>query len=41
MQQLITLSEEGVGLRRNEGFGTVLVSDEFHRQYCKQQEVQP
>ena len=36
IQQLITLSEEGVGLRRNEGFGTVLVSDDFHRRYYKQ-----
>ena len=36
IQQLVTLSEEGVGLRRNEGFGTVLVSDDFHRRYCKQ-----
>ena len=41
IQQLITLSEEGVGLRRNEGFGRVSVSDDFHRRFCKQQEVQP
>ena len=36
IQQLITLSEEGIGLRRNEGFGTVLVSDDFHRRHCNQ-----
>ena len=40
IQQLATLSEDGVGLRRNEGFGTVIVSDNFHRRFC-QQEVQP
>ena len=40
IEQLATLSEEGVGLRRNEGFGLVIVSDNFHRQFC-QQEVQP
>ena len=36
IQQLATLSEEGVGLRRNEGFGTVIVSDDFHCRFCKQ-----
>ena len=41
IQQLKTLSEEGIGLRRNEGFGTVVVSDDFHRRYCTQQEVKP
>ena len=40
IQQLKTLSQEGVGVRRNEGFGTVLVCDDFHRQYANQQEVQ-
>ena len=40
IQQLKTLSKEGVGVRRNEGFGTVLVCDDFHRQYANQQEVQ-
>ncbi len=40
IQQLVTLSEEGIGLRRNEGFGTVLVSDDFHCRYYKQQGVQ-
>ena len=40
IQQLAILSEDGVGLRRNEGFGTVIVSDNFHRRFC-QQEVQP
>ena len=39
MQQLATLSEEGIGLRRNEGFGRVIVSDDFHRWYANQQEV--
>ncbi len=34
--QLKTLSQEGVGLRRNEGFGTVLVCNGFHRQYANQ-----
>ena len=40
IEQLKTVSKEGVGLRRNEGFGTVLVCDDFHRQYANQQEVQ-
>lgn len=39
IQQLKTLSEKGVGMRRNEGFGTVLVCDDFHRRYANQQEV--
>ena len=39
IQKLKTLSQEGVGVRRNEGFGTVLVCDDFHRQYANQQEV--
>ena len=39
IEQLKTLSEEGMGLRRNEGFGTVLVCDDFHRRYANQQEV--
>lgn len=38
-EQLVTLSQAGVGLRRNEGFGTVSVSDDFHRRF-HQQEVQ-
>ena len=41
IQQLAALSEDGVGLRRNEGFGRVIVSDNFHRRFCRQQEVQP
>ena len=40
MQQLATLSEDGVGLRRNEGFGTVRVSEDFHCRF-RNQEVQP
>ena len=39
IQHLSTLSEDGVGLRRNEGFGTVVVSDDFHYQFRNQQEV--
>ena len=37
LQHLATLSEEGVGLRRNEGFGIVLVSDDFHRRFHNQE----
>ena len=37
IQHLSTLSEDGVGLRRNEGFGTVVVSDDFHYQFRNQQ----
>ena len=40
IERLATISEEGIGLRRNEGFGVVEVSDEFHRTFCKQ-EAQP
>ena len=40
IQQLAPLSEEGIGIRRNEGFGTVVVSDDFHHQFHNQQEVQ-
>ena len=36
IEQLVDLSEQGVGLRRNEGFGTVIVSDDFHRRFCRQ-----
>ena len=39
IQQLKTLSQEGIGVRRNEGFGTVFVCDNFHRRYANQQEV--
>ena len=39
IEQLKTLSEEGVGVRRNEGFGAVFVCDNFHRRYVNQQEV--
>ena len=35
--QLATLSKDGVGLRRNEGFGTVIVSDDFHCRFRKQE----
>ena len=40
IERLVTLSEDGVGLRRNEGFGVVVVSEEFHRRFRKQ-EAQP
>ena len=36
--QLVDLSNKGIGIRRNEGFGTVVVSDDFHRRFCRQQE---
>lgn len=34
-QDLSRLCEAGIGLRRNEGFGVVEVSDDFHRHLCK------
>ena len=40
IQHLSTLSKDGVGLRRNEGFGTVVISDDFHHQFHNQQEIQ-
>ena len=40
LQQLTSLLEDGVGLRKNEGFGVVEVSDEFHRRF-RNQEAQP
>lgn len=39
IQQLKTLSQEGIGGRRNEGFGMVRVCDNFHLRYANQQEV--
>ena len=38
IQELMTLSKNGVGLRRNEGFGIVIISDDFHRQFRNQEE---
>lgn len=38
--RLGALAEEGVGLRRNEGFGVVAVSDEFHRRFHRQEAQQ-
>lgn len=35
--RLAALSDDGVGLRRNEGFGVVEVSNEFHRQFRSQE----
>ena len=35
--RLGTLADDGVGLRRNEGFGVVEVSDEFHRRFHRQE----
>lgn len=40
IQYLSTLSKDGVGLRRNEGFGTMVISDDFHYQFRNQREVQ-
>ena len=37
MARLATLSTDGVGLRRNEGFGVVSISDEFHRRFPTQE----
>ena len=39
-ERLASLGEDGMGLRRNEGFGVVTVCDEFHRRF-HQQEAQP
>ncbi len=36
-QSLWELHRAGIGLRRNEGFGVVDVSDDFHRRFCKQE----
>lgn len=38
IQELATLLKEGVGLRRSEGFGTVIISDDFHRRFRNQEE---
>ena len=40
VERLDSLSRDGVGLRRNEGFGTVEVCDEFHHRFHRQ-EVPP
>ena len=39
-ERLASLSEDGVGLRRNEGFGEVVVSDEFHCRFRTQEAQQ-
>lgn len=31
------LSEQGLGLRRNEGYGTAIISDDFHRRFPRQE----
>ncbi len=36
-RELLRLSQEGLGVRRNEGFGVVTISDDFHRRFCKQE----
>lgn len=36
-RRLGTLVADGVGLRRNEGFGVVAVSDDFHRRFQRQE----
>ena len=38
--RLGALADDGVGLRRNEGFGEVAVSDEFHRRFHRQEAQQ-
>ena len=38
--RVAALADDGIGLRRNEGFGVVSVSDEFHRRFAAQ-EAQP
>lgn len=38
IERLGALAEDGLGLRRNEGFGVVKVCDEFHRRFHKQDE---
>ena len=40
VRQLAALAEDGIGLRRNEGFGVVSVSNEFHSRFLRQ-EAQP
>ncbi len=37
--QLVTLTKDGIGLRRNEGFGMVSVCDDFHCQFRYQEPV--
>ena len=37
IERLTALSVDGVGLRRNEGFGAVAVSDEFHHRFRLQE----
>lgn len=32
-ERLVELSRNGTGLRRNEGFGMTIVSDQFHARY--------
>ena len=36
LQSLRELQRNGLGVRRNEGFGAVLVSDTFHQRFCRQ-----
>ena len=38
--RLHALTNDGIGLRRNEGFGVVTVSDEFHRRFHRQEAQQ-
>jgi hypothetical protein len=37
VQLLSDLERDGLGLRRNEGFGRVMISDDFHRQFHEQE----
>lgn len=37
IERLAALADDGIGLRRNEGFGVVSVSDDFHRRFATQE----
>ena len=37
VSRLAALADDGIGLRRNEGYGVVSVSDEFHRRFATQE----
>ena len=41
IERLEQLARDGLGLRRGEGFGTVVVSDEFHRAFHQQEGAPP
>lgn len=37
-EQLLKLIHSGIGVRRNEGYGVVEISDDFHSRFCRQEE---